>query len=259
MRARPVPATGPNRFNRARNDPASASSFHRRSHRAMVSGRWNACTGRDRGSGSNPSVNIVSSPVDSYKNGNGDTNAVNVDGNPAAYFAVCDSTPANGVPDGFASIAPAANRSTSKQVVSPAVPGRHDVLTDRHTRPGVQVQVFEILHQPTTRGELPIDLHPRPRLRRQTGRHQRSGRVMERPLNVTVLERRTARRSSTDAPSRSEGSFVADHRSLVDVHLGGGRSLMQKCHAGRPAKIAESSGVAPRRLSVHPSGRLLGQ
>jgi len=60
-------------------------------------------------------VNIVSSPVDSYRNGNGDTTAVSASGRPAAYFAVCGSTPASGVPDGFASMAPTALPSTNSR------------------------------------------------------------------------------------------------------------------------------------------------
>jgi hypothetical protein len=65
--------------------------------------------------GSNPSVNIVSSPVDSYRNGNGETSAGRSFGRPAAYFADCDSTPANGVPDGLASTAPTALPSTNNR------------------------------------------------------------------------------------------------------------------------------------------------
>ena len=72
-------------------------------------------TGRLRGSGSKPSVNIVSSPVDSYKNGNGFTSAGRSFGRPVEYFADCGSTPASGVPDGFASIAPTAFWSTNNR------------------------------------------------------------------------------------------------------------------------------------------------
>jgi hypothetical protein len=115
IRRNPSGPTGPSRSRRALSDPPSASSAQWRNQRARVSGRWNVSTDRERGSGSNPSVNIVSSPVDSYRNGNGDTTAVSAGGRPAAYLAVCGSTPASGVPDGFASMAPTALPPTNSK------------------------------------------------------------------------------------------------------------------------------------------------
>lgn len=63
--ARPGDPRAARRWSRARRDPQLASSIQYRSHRASVSGRWKVTTGREQGSGSNPSVNMVSSPVDS--------------------------------------------------------------------------------------------------------------------------------------------------------------------------------------------------
>src|SRR5579871_1281680 len=50
---------------------APARSLISRSHPASVADRWNANTGRLRGSGSALFVNRVSTPVDSYAKGNG--------------------------------------------------------------------------------------------------------------------------------------------------------------------------------------------
>ncbi len=115
MRRSPSLGTVSRRCRRDRNEPPSASSRHCRSHRANVSGRWNANTGRLHGSGSKPSVNIVSSPVASYRNGNGVTTAGKSFGSPVEYLSDCGSTPASGVPDGLASIAPTAFWSTNNK------------------------------------------------------------------------------------------------------------------------------------------------
>ena len=115
IRRNPSVGTGPRRCRRARSDPAWGSACHWRIQRAIVSGRWNANTDRARGSGSNPSVNMVSSPVASYRNGNGATTDGNSGGSPVAYLADWASTPASGVPDGLASTAPTATPSTNSR------------------------------------------------------------------------------------------------------------------------------------------------
>ena len=57
----------------------------------------------------------VSTPLDSYRNGNGAAGGFNPAGTPEEYFADCASTPDSDAPSGFASSAPTARWFTNSR------------------------------------------------------------------------------------------------------------------------------------------------
>ena len=72
------------------------------------------------------------------------------------YLADCVSTPVSVCPSGLASMAPEGLAVAVEQLVGEA--GLERELPDRHARPGRDVHVPVVLHDPAALDKLPVDL-----------------------------------------------------------------------------------------------------